>query len=322
MKDSKERAIFKQKLDPQITIRGVTENDVVLPIKVNDDGVLVSTLSVESVELKTEGITGKSPNNANLFDLKTELLALKSTDGIKKITDTVNVAGPLTDTELRASAVPVSPDNTTALIDGIAGDSGNTATLHDVKGSIDSLDIDIDTQDIVDGIAGAAPDTLTIHGLHDDLADSTDITDPIVDGIAGAEGTTATLYDVKSSIDSLVVDVDSQDIVDGIAGAAGSTATLHDVVTALDGGLSPTGAGTTDVATSGTAVPIGTGACKSVMLQAQYDNTDNIMVGTSGAQPFILAPGDFMSIPCTNLDQIYIDAVVDTEGVAYFALGG
>ena len=63
---------------------------------------------------------------------------------------------------------------------------------------------------------------------------------------------------------------------------------------------------------------------KWVMIQAQTDNTSKIAVGATGVDAtvatgdgILLDPGDVVTIPCDNLADIFIDALVTGEGVRY-----
>ena len=65
-------------------------------------------------------------------------------------------------------------------------------------------------------------------------------------------------------------------------------------------------------------------ACKKVDIQAQTDNTSAIAVGGSGVDATIatgtgifLNPGDVYSLEIDNLADIYIDSLVNGEGVRF-----
>lgn len=85
------------------------------------------------------------------------------------------------------------------------------------------------------------------------------------------------------------------------------------------------GHGVTTVTTAGTDVALaGSTACKSVIITAQTDNTNIIAVGTSGVDATIatgtgvpLSPGDSICIEIDNLADIFIDSLVNGEGVRY-----
>jgi hypothetical protein len=65
-------------------------------------------------------------------------------------------------------------------------------------------------------------------------------------------------------------------------------------------------------------------AAKWVTIQAQTDNTSRVSIGATGVDATIatgdgisLAPGDVVTIPCDNLADIFVDALVSGEGVRY-----
>lgn len=85
--------------------------------------------------------------------------------------------------------------------------------------------------------------------------------------------------------------------------------------------------GVTTVTTAGTDVVLAAStACKRVTIQAQTDNTNIIAVGAAGVDAtettgtgFVLYPGDGIEIDIDNLADIYIDSLVDGEGVRWAA---
>lgn len=85
------------------------------------------------------------------------------------------------------------------------------------------------------------------------------------------------------------------------------------------------GHGVKTVTTAGTHVALAAStACKKVDIQAQTDNTNIIAVGGSGVDATIatgtgvvLYPGETYSLEIDNLADIYIDSLVNGEGVRY-----
>ncbi len=85
------------------------------------------------------------------------------------------------------------------------------------------------------------------------------------------------------------------------------------------------GHGVTVVTTAGTDVVLAAStACKKVDIQAQTDNTSIIAVGGSGVDAtvatgtgIVLNPGEVYSLEIDNLADIYIDSLVNGEGVRY-----
>lgn len=126
----------------------------------------------------------------------------------------------------------------------------------------------------------------------------------------------------------------------GVAGGSGTVDALTQrVVLATDVGL-PAGSaviGKVDHTTTGlghgvkTVTSAGTDEAlaastpaKWVSIQAQRDNTSAIAVGGSGVDAteatgtgIMLGPGDIFHLPCDNLADVFIDALVSGEGVRF-----
>ncbi len=93
--------------------------------------------------------------------------------------------------------------------------------------------------------------------------------------------------------------------------------------------VSPTnpiiGQGRQVVATPGTPVALaGSTTSKTVTVQAEKDNTGDIIVCGSGVvgpvatrEGVYLSPGDSIDLPINDLSNVYIDAMVATDGVSY-----
>ena len=85
------------------------------------------------------------------------------------------------------------------------------------------------------------------------------------------------------------------------------------------------GQGRKVVASAGTAVALSTSvSCKSVTIQAEKNNTSDVIIGGSGVvgallsrEGIYLSPGDSVDFPIDDLSKIYIDALVSSEGVTY-----
>lgn len=83
------------------------------------------------------------------------------------------------------------------------------------------------------------------------------------------------------------------------------------------------------VTTSGTRVQLtSTGLISEVTIQAEEDNTGKVVVGGSTVvaalatrRGITLAPGDTVTLQTNNLSNIYIDAMVNTDGVTYTTSG-
>ena len=111
-----------------------------------------------------------------------------------------------------------------------------------------------------------------------------------------------------------------KDILTGIVLAAGSA-----IIGRVGHDITGIGHGVTVVTTAGTDVALAasTGA-KMVLIQAQTDNTSIIAVGATGVDAtvatgtgIVLYPGEVITLLCDNLNDIYIDSLVDGEGVRY-----
>lgn len=86
--------------------------------------------------------------------------------------------------------------------------------------------------------------------------------------------------------------------------------------TMLGGNTTPTsiaGAGTQTA--TGSAVVLPTVAGKSVLLQSDPDNTDDILVGSASAQPIQLIPGQWLAADITNLNAFYLKRAVSGSPV-------
>lgn len=85
------------------------------------------------------------------------------------------------------------------------------------------------------------------------------------------------------------------------------------------------GHGVKVVTTAGTDVVLATStAARLVIIQAQTDNTNVIAVGATGVDAtvatgtgILLNPGDTITLPVDNLADVYIDSLVNGEGVRY-----
>lgn len=113
------------------------------------------------------------------------------------------------------------------------------------------------------------------------------------------------------------VDIGDVDVTSIAAGTNAIGRVGHDVT-----GI---GHGVTTVTTAGTDVALaGSTACKEVTIQAQTDNTSSIAVGATGVDAtvatgtgILLGAGDSITLKCDNLADIYIDSLVNGEGVRY-----
>ena len=103
-------------------------------------------------------------------------------------------------------------------------------------------------------------------------------------------------------------------------GSVGITGT----VTTLESSPSTVINGKKSVTTAGTAVSLASSTtCKSVTVKALISNTGLIYVGATGVSSsdgFELSAGDSLSLDISNLNLIYINSSVNSEGVSYIAV--
>ena len=115
-----------------------------------------------------------------------------------------------------------------------------------------------------------------------------------------------------------------KDLLTGIILAAGTA-----VIGKVGHDITGIGDGVTTVTTAGTDVVLAAStAAKAIMIQAQTDNTSAVAVGATGVDAtvatgtgILLYAGDWTPwIPIDNLADIYIDSLVNGEGVRYIYL--
>jgi hypothetical protein len=105
-----------------------------------------------------------------------------------------------------------------------------------------------------------------------------------------------------------------------VTGAGGTTS-----LGVVGHNLTGIGHGVTTVTTAGTDVVLAAStAAKIVIIQAQTDNTSAIAVGASGVDATVatgtgvlLYAGDTIALEIDNLNDVYIDSLVNGEGVRY-----
>lgn len=79
------------------------------------------------------------------------------------------------------------------------------------------------------------------------------------------------------------------------------------------------------VASAGTAVALGGDVpCQKIEIMAETDNTDYVVVGGSDVVAALatrkgipLIAGQSITLYVNNLSKVYLDAIVNTEGVTY-----
>jgi len=205
-------------------------------------------------------------------------------------------------------------------------------------------------------ITGFATET-TLSAINAKMVTGTDIGDVTVNNGAGAaavniqdggntitvDGTVAVtnsdITSCKTALELLDNSVDGNYLnvnmnvagtdVDGNNGTA-SAQTLRVTIASDSTGvvghnITGIGHGVKTVTTAGTDVALATSTpCKRVTIQAQTDNTSLIAVGGSGVDAtiatgtgVILYPGDVFELDIDNLADVYIDSLVNGEGVRF-----
>lgn len=188
------------------------------------------------------------------------------------IASSVAVTGPLTDTQLRATAVPVS--GTVAV--------SNFPATQAVSGTFWQA-----TQPVSIASMPSTPVTGTFWQA----------TQPV--SIASWTGLTDTQLRASAVPVSLAATVTTTE--------APPTTVAHGVVS---------------VTTAGTRVQFGTNACKSIVVKAAVANSGTIYVGGStvaAANGFPLAAGDTVALDISNTNVIWIDASANAQSVAWMS---
>lgn len=159
---------------------------------------------------------------------------------------------------------------------------------------------------------------------------------PVIAGVSSADDLTVISVRVDPTLKALNVNevgTSSTDLtaiktaVQIIDNAISGNEMQVDIITMPTVGHNITGIidGVTTVTTAGTDVVLAAStACKRVTIQAQTDNTNIISVGATGVDAteatgtgFVLYPGDGIEIDIDNLANIFIDSLVNGEGVRY-----
>jgi hypothetical protein len=226
-----------------------------------------------------------------------------STRAVTGLTDTqlratpVPVSGPLTDAQLRATPVPVS---------GTVAVSGNVEVVNDVGNPLPVSGPLTDAQ----LRATAVPVTIPVPAPISDNGGSITVDGPVTDAQLRATPVPVSgpLTDAQLRAAAVPVSLATSPLSNGAA-------------TVTDERLT--------VTTPGTRVPFPNVACKAVAIVAELDNTDAVVVGAAASviaalgtrRGIPLMAGDRVALPVANLNLLAIDAVVATEGVTYAVLG-
>jgi hypothetical protein len=156
----------------------------------------------------------------------------------------------------------------------------------------------------------------TLAAINTKLVTGTDIGDVTINNASGANAVNIQDGGNTITVDGTVTaNLGSTDnsVIDSI-----DTSTASKYITGI-------GHGVKTVTTAGTDLALATSTpCKKVTIQAQTDNTNIIAVGGSGVDATIatgtgvaLYPGDVFELDIDNLADVYIDSLVNGEGVRY-----
>lgn len=261
-------------------------------------------------------------------DVKASALPTGAATAVNQQTDA------LTDTELRATPVPISGtvtadlgannDVTMAVLpDTAAGDlaaiESNTDGIETVLGTIDA-----DTSSLAGAVAGTELQVDVVGSLPagtnaiGKLAANSgvDIGDVDVTSIPAVSLAAAQTLANVTTLETItnVVHVDDN----------GGAITVDGTLTASPAPNTTIYNGQKAVTTGGTQVALAASqAVKWVIVKALADNTGNIYVGDSSVDStngYVLTPGEAIGLDVANLATVYIDSDEDGEGVSYIGM--
>jgi hypothetical protein len=69
-----------------------------------------------------------------------------------------------------------------------------------------------------------------------------------------------------------------------------------------------------------TAAALGSQACNSVLVQCDPGASNNVLVGDSANQYVALQPGQSLSIPCSNISQVYVKTASGSSTVNFLSV--
>lgn len=216
-------------------------------------------------------------------------------------------------------------DGIETLLGTIDADTSNISTKIDtIVGHVDGLETLIGTTNTtLTTIDGRVDGIEALLGTID--ADTSNLSTKI-DTIAGD---TTSIQAALETVGGLVVNLGTNNdvTVTGTVDLGATDNAVLDTIAAsvAAGNITGIGQGVTTVTTAGTDVVLASStSCKRVVIQAQTDNTSIIAVGASGVDAtvatgtgVVLYPGDTFELDIDNLADIYIDSLVNGEGVRY-----
>lgn len=301
-----------------------TDNQVLDDIKVDTEAIETAVEAIQAAQLPdghnvTVDNASLAVTNAGLTELAAAVNASSQVD--------VNIAAG----NITGFATSAKQDTIIGHLDGVEGllttidtDTGNIATS--------VANIDTDTSTIITNTGNTVTE---LQDVETDIEAGNTSRGTTTDAAATAGSTgsvQAKLRLMTSQLDSVKTAVETID--NAISGSEMQV----DVVAALPAGtnaigktghdISGIGHGVTTVTTAGTDVALAAStACKEVTIQAQTDNTSSVAVGATGVDAtvatgtgILLGAGDSITLKCDNLADIYIDSLVNGEGVRYVYL--
>jgi hypothetical protein len=327
-----------------LDIRNLTNVDVVTAeLSAVDNAVLDNISSgVTTSAARLNAIDAKLVSGTDIGDVTINnasgVAAVNIQDGGNSITvdgtvtANTGLSQPLTDTQLRATAVPVSGTVavTNADLATLAGAVSATHMQADVLTLPANASVNVSQMNGVTvlmgtGNTGTGSQRVTIatdqvavasKAAINTYADGWNVTlGAKADDKSTATDTTAvTMMQVMKQISASVQAPPSQAVTNAGTFAVQTTSAITGI-----------GHGVKVVTTAGTDVVLAAStACKRVMIQSQTDNTSLIAVGGSGVDATIatgtgvvLQPGDVLEMEIDNLTDVYIDSLVSGEGVRF-----
>jgi len=215
----------------------------------------------------------------------------------------------LTTVEAAIAALQTASETLQDVIDGIAGPAGTTATLNDVKTSVEAVTTAVEALQ-------TAGETLA------DVVTAVDAVATLIGEVQASPTANTVLARLKDLLTGIVLSAGL-----AIIGQVGIDQTTPGTTNKVISGHDITGIANNRkvVTTAATAVALAAStAAKYVVITAETDNTGVIVVGGSGVvaalatrQGTPLNPGASMGIPIDNLADVYIDSTVSGDGVTF-----
>ncbi len=216
-------------------------------------------------------------------------------------TDVSANAGTLTAQTLRVTIA--TDDEVNNLLGTIDADTGNIAT------SLGNMDNSVDGNYLNTNLNYAGTDAPTGGGTEAGVLRVTIATDST--GVLSVDDNGSTLT-VDGTVTANLSATDNT-VLDNI-----DTAVTSKYISAIGNGVKAVTTAGTDVALAASTT------CKRVTIQAQTDNTNIIAVGATGVDAtiatgtgIVLYPGDVFEMDIDNLADVFIDSLVNGEGVRF-----